>query len=111
LLVPLIASLGLLGLARLMEGLTRAWAKALAGLATAALLASYLGWQGQALTAYPRVLFAPLPMWAERWKYAPFDPRLAAAAGLVVHSGLLVLGLWALWWTWPGSGLRARGAK
>ena len=107
-LMPLMTGLGILGLARLMEGLTRAWAKALAGLATVALLAGYLWWQGRALVAYVRVLFVPLPVWAEHWEYAPFDPRLVAAVGLVVHGGLLVLGLWALWRTWraltcPGS--------
>jgi len=98
--MPLVAGLGLLGLARLMEGLTRVWAKALAGLATLALLIGYLWWQGRALAAYARVLFAPLPIWAERWKHAPLDPKLAAAVGLVVHGGLLALGLWALWQTW-----------
>jgi len=112
--MPLVAGLGLLGLARLMEGLTRVWAKALAGLATLALLIGYLWRQGRALAAYARVLFAPLPIWAERWKYAPFDPKLAAAAGLVVHSGVLVLGLWALWRTWralaqPGSAYAVPG--
>ena len=100
LLMPLVAGLGLLGLARLIEGLTRAWGKALAGMAAVALLAGYLWWQGQALAAYARVLFAPLPIWAKRWKYAPFDPRLAATIGLVFDSGLILLGLWALWQTW-----------
>jgi len=107
-LMPLVAGLGLLGLARLMEGLTRVWAKALTGLATVALLAGYLWWQGRALTAYARVLFAPLPVWAEHWKYAPFDPTVTAVTGMVVQGSLLVLGLWALCrtrraLTWPGS--------
>jgi len=107
-LMPLVAGLGLLGLARLIEGVARDWAKALAGLATVPLLAGYLWWQGRALVAYVRVLFVPLPVWAEHWEYAPFDPRLTAAVAIVPHSGLLALGLWALCWTWrtltcPGS--------
>jgi hypothetical protein len=107
-LMPLVAGLGLLGLARLMEGLTRDWAKALTGLATMVLLAGYLWWQGRALAAHARVLFAPLPIWLQLLKSAPFDPELMALVGLVVHGGLLLLGLWALWHTWrafarPGS--------
>ena len=109
-LMPLAVGLGLLGLARLMETPSPlpifgrgegagGGVRALAGLTAVLLLIAYLWWQGRALAAYARVLFAPSPAWVARWEYAPYDPKLAATVGLIVHGALLMLGLWASWRT------------
>ncbi|MFB0535432.1 MAG: Ig-like domain-containing protein [Anaerolineae bacterium] len=93
---PLLTGLGLLWLYRLWEQEWSQPMRTLWTLLTAGLLALYAVWQAQALVAYGRVLFAPLPAWETRWKYAPADPTLMSAIGLILHTGLASLGLWAM---------------
>jgi len=93
---PLLTGLGLLWLYRLWEQEWGRRTRTLWALLTVGLLVLYAVWQAQALVAYGRVLFAPLPAWEMRWKYAPIDPTLMSAIGLILHTGLTALGLWAM---------------
>jgi len=93
---PLLVALGLLWLYRLWEQEWEQRMRTLWALLTAGLLALYAVWQVQALIAYGRVLFAPLPAWETSWEYAPIDPMLMATIGLILHVALLTLGLWAM---------------
>ncbi|MEW6232902.1 MAG: hypothetical protein AB1566_11410 [Chloroflexota bacterium] len=70
--------------------------RTLAQMATLSLLLAFITWMGRAAWAYGRVLFAPLPAWADRWQYAPLPPAILATLGLVLHLTLIGLGLFAL---------------
>ena len=101
--VPAPAGGGLLLLAG--RAWERRWGRIAGGLwrpVTVGSLLALLLWTGQATWAYGRVLFVPLPAWADRWQYAPLPPVLLAGLGLIVHLLLLGLGIFGL-----GTTLRA----
>jgi len=95
-LAPLVAGMGLIWSYRIWE---QPWGQrtlTLWALLTSGLLLLFVAWQTQALLAYGRVLFSPMPAWETRWEYAPFDPTLTSVIGIIFHAGLAALGLWTV---------------